>query len=162
MCLMTMKILHYLMLWKENYAEILLENGANINFRSDSGQTALHYAAELGKLEIVEFLLKNNANIDCIDENLDTPLFIAMENEHVEVLEILLQKGANVNFQDEDLRTPLFHASPKMAKLIFDYATDLDLEIRDEEDRSTAFEHNLELKMFDIFKMIVFHQNMQP
>ena len=69
-------------------------------------------------------------------------------------MEILLQKGANVNFQDEDLRTRLFHASPKMTKLIFDHATDLDLELRNTDDRNTVFEHTLDIKKFEILKMI--------
>ena len=49
-----------------------------------------------------------------------------------------------------------------MAKLIFDYATDLDLEIRDEGHGHNVFEHTLYTKKFEILKMIVFHQNMQP
>ena len=48
-----------------------------------------------------------------------------------------------------------------MAKLIFDHATDLDLELRDKDDRNTVFEHTLDIKEFEILKMITFHQNMK-
>ena len=144
-------------------AEILLEFGADVNSSPDWGwgKTALHFAAENGMLETVKFLLKNNANIECMDFYLDTPLELAIENEHVEVLKTLLSNGANANSHHGGYPSPLCYASPKMAKLIFDHAIDLDLEIRDGHG-NTVFEHTLKTKKFDILKMIAFHQNMQP
>ena len=76
-------------------------------------------------------------------------------------MKTLLSNGANANSHHGEYTSPLCYASPKMAKLIFDHAIDLDLEIRDGHG-NTVFEHTLKTKKFDILKMIAFHQNMQP
>ena len=96
-------------------------------------------------LETVKSLLKNNANIKCMDFLSDT----------------LLLNGANANCHHGEHPSPLCYASLKMAKLMFDHATDLDLEIRDGHE-NTVFEYTLKIKKFKILKMIAFHQNMQP
>ena len=123
--------------------------------------TPLHCAVFIGNIEIIKLLLEYDIDIDAVDIDGDSALLLAVHEKNAEIVETLLQKGANVNFQDEDLRTALFYATPKMAKLIFDHATNLDLELRDENDRNTVFEHTLDIKKFEILKMITFHQIMK-
>jgi ankyrin repeat protein len=43
-------------------------------------QTALHYSAKQGNLEIVEYLLSFEANIEVRDYQNRTPLFLASEH----------------------------------------------------------------------------------
>ncbi len=44
--------------------KFLVEKGANVNFRDESGQTILHMAARTGDIRLIEYLLKNGAKKD--------------------------------------------------------------------------------------------------
>ena len=140
--------------------KILLENGADVNVKDSELDTPLFHAIYIGNIEIIKLLLKYDVNIDAIDVYGDSALLLAVENRHAEIVEILLQKGANVNFQDEAMRTHLYNASPKIAKLLLDYASNVALCIRDTEG-NTVFENTLEDKNFEIMKMIAFHNIIQ-
>ena len=43
-------------------ADILIQNGANINATTDNGRTPLSYAVEYQKIDFIDFLLNNKAN----------------------------------------------------------------------------------------------------
>ena len=47
--------------------KLLLERGADVNAKADSGYTALHVASGLGQAEMVELLLQRGADIDALD-----------------------------------------------------------------------------------------------
>ena len=55
-------------------AELLLENGADINAQSKYENTPLHLAAQQGYPEVVEVLLKHGAKTDLKNTHLYTPL----------------------------------------------------------------------------------------
>ncbi|CAF0933556.1 unnamed protein product [Brachionus calyciflorus] len=55
----------------------LLSHGADINYKSALGRTALMVSVVANKTDIIEYLLENNANIDLVDINGDTALSIA-------------------------------------------------------------------------------------
>jgi ankyrin repeat protein len=57
--------------------ELLVERGVNINAANDSGQTALHIAAQASD-RIVEFLATHGARLDAKDKQGRTPLDIAL------------------------------------------------------------------------------------
>ena len=44
--------------------QYLVENGANINAKNDSGSTALMIASYEGKFEVVEYLIEKGANVN--------------------------------------------------------------------------------------------------
>ncbi len=75
-------------------AELLLDNGADVNDRNNSGNTPLHEAALNGHKDIAELLLVNNADVNAVDHDGVTPLRSATENDHKEVTIVLLAKGA--------------------------------------------------------------------
>ena len=70
--------------------------------------------------------------------------------------------GANPNLKDIDLKTGLHYAVEgghyEIARLFFEYATNLDLSIRDK-DGKTVFEYALSWKNVYFVKMMAFHQN---
>lgn len=83
-------------------AEILLDEGANVKVRSDTGMTCLHYlqAFEPDEVEkIAGRLLALGADIEAKDVNGDTPLNTAclmkQGREAIPAIEILIQHGAN-------------------------------------------------------------------
>ena len=45
-------------------AQLLIQNGANLNLKNEDGLTALHLASSNDKNEIVELLLKSGAKIE--------------------------------------------------------------------------------------------------
>jgi ankyrin repeat protein len=76
--------------------EILLSNGADVNLiHAKNGKTALCYACEKGKTEVIKILLKNKANPQIADNNGKFPLCYAYENGATEIIELLLDNGAH-------------------------------------------------------------------
>ena len=51
-----------------------IEAGAEINKKSASGMTPLHWAAQVNDFEIVEYLISQNANVNSTNNNGQTPL----------------------------------------------------------------------------------------
>lgn len=92
--------------------------------RSDLGDTAMHEAARLGRIEVLDYLLLNGANIDVRDGRQQTPLHVAIRNvaasrtgRHVDyglqptdegltVVRLLLDHGAGLDVVDADGKTP--------------------------------------------------------
>ena len=71
-------------------AEILLERGADVNFRGFFGGTGLHWAAMNGHRKTVEFLLANGARKDIKDEQFEaTPHGWALEGKREEIAALL-------------------------------------------------------------------------
>ncbi len=59
--------------------ETAIKNGANINFQSNDGYTALMIASFLGKKDVVELLISNGANINIRDNEDSTALIIVIK-----------------------------------------------------------------------------------
>jgi len=51
-----------------------IEAGTDINKKSESGMTPLHWAAQVNDFEIVEYLVSQNANVNSTNNNGQTPL----------------------------------------------------------------------------------------
>ena len=103
-------------------AKLLLQKGADIHARSDSGMTALHFAAAEGSPEMVKLLLNNGAlpNLSTTDMGFlklpesppgITPLHLAAEAGQAESVHLLLQSGAYVDTPDSKGNTPYFYAA---------------------------------------------------
>ncbi len=67
----------------------LLDAGARINERTESGRTALHSAALHGRTAVVKLLLARGAAKDLRDKDGRTPLDWAREKGQVEVIQLL-------------------------------------------------------------------------
>ncbi len=89
-----------------NIAQLLIDNGANINSVNDEGITPLHI---VNSLEMAELLIKNGADIDAIDNEGCSPLIrLAMEPSDylvdfdyiAEIMEHLLKLGAKPDFKN--------------------------------------------------------------
>ncbi|XP_058456851.1 ankyrin-1-like [Malaya genurostris] len=78
---------------------------------TDSGITALHYAAERGNLKIIKYFCNNGANVNIAARDGRTPLHYAAEAKRLDVIKYLVSKGANVNISDNDGMTVLDYAS---------------------------------------------------
>jgi hypothetical protein len=99
--------------------KLLIEKDAPLNdCECECGRSALFYASEIGRLEIVNYLIEHGAIIDqdfhgWIHEYWISVLMVASQNGHLEVVKCLIQHGANVNAVDDGGKTALLLASEK-------------------------------------------------
>ena len=105
----------------------LLENGADPALRDATGDTALHIAANLGKVDVIPILVAGKADIEATDSRGNTPLHRSVMPGDLGATWKLLELGANPNARSED-GTPLslvargLHAnSSEMERLLRSY-----------------------------------------
>ena len=81
--------------------KLLIELGADINYKDKNNYTALHYSCifPMGRLEIIEFLIKNGANVNNKSGFLRTPLMVLLFNpqfDHdLKIMTLLISKGVH-------------------------------------------------------------------
>ncbi len=74
-------------------------------------QTALHWAAKEGKLDMARILIASKANVNAGDRQGKTPLSFAAQAGNFEVCAFLVENGADVNVRDALKGNPLLWAS---------------------------------------------------
>lgn len=77
-------------------AKVLIDAGADVNWRSTWGFTPLRAAAQSGSTEIVKMLLAAGANVDQ-EAGGETALTTAVESNKIEVVRLLIRAKANLN-----------------------------------------------------------------
>ncbi len=75
--------------------ELLVSNGANVNYLSPNSESALIYASKNSHLEIVDLLLRAGANVNARNSQGRTALFFATKNNDNATTTLLLENGAN-------------------------------------------------------------------
>ncbi|MBV8810416.1 MAG: ankyrin repeat domain-containing protein [Acidobacteriaceae bacterium] len=75
--------------------DLLVSQGARLDFRYGSGQTILHLACARGNPQIVTRLLAARADVSATDQSANTPLDEAVLNDRLEILRLLLAHGAD-------------------------------------------------------------------
>lgn len=94
-------------------AEWLVANGANINHQDRNGWTALHFAVQENRQDMVGFLLKSGAAVGIRDSHGNSPLWGAVFNArgHYEIVNILLAHKADPTSKNNANRSPLDFAT---------------------------------------------------
>ena len=69
-------------------AQILLDNGAQLEARDKGGMTPLHRAAWTANTALTAFYLEKGADIDARDNNGKTPLDLAVEKNFPGVIQV--------------------------------------------------------------------------
>jgi len=82
-------------------SNLIINEKVNVNALDEDGCSALHYAAEKGKDEIVKLLLKNGANFDLRSKYKNSALILATINSQAKVVDSLLKAGADVNLTND-------------------------------------------------------------
>ena len=99
-----------------NIVQMLLESSSDVNQRGEHGETALHFAARLGRVDCARILSdaisSRKANIDVKEEHSGwTPLFMAAAEGHLAIVEHLLAAGADSKVLDLQGWTAVEHAA---------------------------------------------------
>lgn len=68
-------------------AEFLIEQGADVNGVGVAGQTALHYAAENGDVDMMRLLLSNGADAYIKDDSGETPIHTAARDNYQDFID---------------------------------------------------------------------------
>ncbi|KAK3576282.1 hypothetical protein CHS0354_036017 [Potamilus streckersoni] len=82
-----------------------VENGFEVNFMDDVGQTLLNWASAFGTQEMVEFLCERGADVNRGLRS--SSLHYAACFGRPQIVKTLLRYGANPDLRDEDGKTPL-------------------------------------------------------
>jgi len=90
---------------------LLIEKGSDINTRNENGQTPLHLAAMWNHKEAAAILIEKGADLNARDNGGQTPLHEAASQSRKDVTALLLKKGADVNAKDNEGQTPLHFAA---------------------------------------------------
>ena len=89
---------------RKEVVEILINAGANVNAKNDTGMSPLHNAVTK---EVVELLIAEGADVNAKNKHGGTPLHEAAASGHKEIVELLIAEGADVNAKDVNGYTPL-------------------------------------------------------
>ena len=87
-------------------AQRLIEEGVDVDSRSEFGLTPLMIAADKGRVDIIRLLLDNGANIQSQSIGW-TALNRAAYNGHDEAVRLLIKRGANLHVRGYHSKTPL-------------------------------------------------------
>lgn len=82
-----------------------------LNARDIHGRTPLHYACELGKMELVQLLVQSQMldSVDVLDNDSKTPLILAITRNHIDITKTLLvNAGANPSPEINEFSRPQF------------------------------------------------------
>ena len=82
----------------------------SIDSRDAFDQTALMYATERGRIDLVEILLENGSDTEIKNSDNETALIIASRLDNVSIIAVLLKAGADIEAANLDGQTPLMVA----------------------------------------------------
>lgn len=89
----------------------LINKSIAIDAQDNNGRTALHWAVELNRLDVVEYLLKHDANLDIKDKIRKTPIDLAYQMGNDLMVSLLQNHPASSEIRrNQRFQTPLHEA----------------------------------------------------
>gem|GEM_PF-844634 len=100
--------------------KLVLQAGADISVRNNSGDSLLHIAADLGSVEIGKLAVQYGADVNWVNNKGQSPLnrcvtfsFDKIKQQSPELIDFLIAQGADVNLADAQKKTPLHNAASR-------------------------------------------------
>jgi predicted component of type VI protein secretion system len=106
--------------WKEastTDVKTEIENGVDVNFGDEYGETPLHIAAEYGSPENIQMLIEAGADVNSKTASGYTPLHVAAEIGPPENVQVLIDAGADINIGNNNGDTALHLVEPDLDKI---------------------------------------------
>ena len=94
-----------------HFAGLLLDAGADVDYRLIHDGTQLIIAARRGDLRMVALLLESGADVNRSSPGDGNPLIMAAAHGHAEIVTLLVEHGADVDAIVEGDETPLINAA---------------------------------------------------
>ena len=91
--------------------EVLLSRGADLLVRDRNGNSVVHHAVLMDRLELLESLLSAGADVNAANDRGQTALHLAAAAGSFETCRLLLDRGASVQVSDAEGNTPLHLAA---------------------------------------------------
>jgi ankyrin repeat protein/SAM-dependent methyltransferase len=88
-------------------ARFLLDRGADLNVKDESGNTPKHLAAIFSHDDIIDLLIQHKADVDMLNAQEQAPLHLASLYGNPESIKLLLAGGAKTNIRNAEGNTPL-------------------------------------------------------
>lgn len=92
---------------------LLGEKKLKVNVKDKHGETPLHRAVALGRMEVVQRLVKKGADINAQDNRGRSPLHIALGLKNFAIAFWLIEQGGKTNLKDKNGNTALHMAAAK-------------------------------------------------
>uniref|UniRef100_A0A3B3DR18 phospholipase A2 n=1 Tax=Oryzias melastigma TaxID=30732 RepID=A0A3B3DR18_ORYME len=87
-------------------SRMLLESGCDVNYLSNTGESALHILTKKGRFEAAMVLLTHGANANLKGQDGNTALHLAMKMDHIDLIKALIVFGADVEIHNDLGETP--------------------------------------------------------
>ncbi|MBQ9035100.1 MAG: ankyrin repeat domain-containing protein [Alphaproteobacteria bacterium] len=98
------------------YSKILIENGADVNFKAPNGDSLLQFAYKNNAPEeILDLLIENGADVNAKTANGELLLILALKDNNIALVKKMLTKGANINKTDAQGNSALSYVLQKNA-----------------------------------------------
>lgn len=108
-----------------------IHKGADVNFTTYEGISALHYSVPNASYELIELLVENGANVNKQDHRGMSPLSLAASLGQDSVMFVLIMSGADIMIQNTEGQRPLHLAvlsgNPVAADILLFYGADPDV-----------------------------------
>ncbi|KAF5874813.1 putative nb-arc and ankyrin domain protein [Botrytis fragariae] len=112
-----------------NMVKVLLEKGAEVNYRGFDNNTPLTFAVHRKHGEIAKLLLEEGAEVNIKTGSDNTPLMEASLAGSLDIVKLLLKKGAKTDYRGYNNRTPLMNAAFYGRKNVVDLLLENDAEV---------------------------------
>ena len=111
-----------------NLVSDLIVLGANLDWQTSYGSTALHWCAMWNRSEIARMLIDVGADVNIQHNDGSTALHRCANKNRPEILRMLIDAGADLNMQDNRGRTPLQYCAmwdhSRIARMLIDAGAD--------------------------------------
>ena len=94
----------------DKLVDLLLAKGADVDEKTNNGQTAVHFAASKSNLDTARKLIAHKASVRVKDKRGQLPLHRAAAIGNVPIIKLYLDNKSPVNATDADGSTALHHA----------------------------------------------------
>ena len=102
--------------------KLLLENGADPNLQTATGQAPLYYAVRAENFDLVKLLIENGADVNVQDKDDETPLHYAAFWDSVDIIKLLIENGVDPFIKNKDGKIPLDYCkNQEVRQLLEDY-----------------------------------------
>ena len=139
----------------EEFLQMLIESEVP-HFADSVGAWPIHYAASVGRVDILQKFLESGADVNVTDNEGETPLMVAVKSGNTESVLFFINAKANVNAQSKSGQTALMIAVETRASDIVSMLIDAEADVNVHDKKgSTALMIAVETRASDIVSMLI-------